>query len=162
QSEPDETSEQTHQVREQLRQAHGRIETMRDEHHLTSEDLRAADQELQSLNEEYRSTTEALETSKEELQSINEELQTVNQELKLKLDEVSRAHGDVENLMAAADVPILFLDRALRIKRFTPQLAHIFNVKARDLGREITDLTHRLEYETLEGDAREVLATQQA
>ena len=157
----DEASGQIRQVREQLRQAERRIETMRDEHYLTNEDLRAANEELQSLNEEYRSTTEELETSKEELQSLNEELQTVNQELKLKLEEVSRAHGDLENLITAADVAILFLDPDLRIKRFTPQLGHIFNVKTRDLDRPISDLTHTLHYGTLEGDARKVIATQE-
>ena len=63
-----------------------------------------------SVNEEYRSTAEELETSKEELQSINEELQTVNTELKTKLESVTRARSDVQNLMAATDVGILFLD----------------------------------------------------
>jgi two-component system CheB/CheR fusion protein len=142
--EPDDPNGQIREVRKQLQQAERRIETMRDEHSLTNEDLRAANEELQSLNEEYRSTTEELETSKEELQSINEELQTVNQELKLKLEEVSRAHSDLENLIAAADVAILFLDSALRIKRFTPQLGLIFNIKKRDLDRPISDLTHTL------------------
>jgi two-component system, chemotaxis family, CheB/CheR fusion protein len=144
-------------LREKLRQAEQRIDTMRDDHSLADEDRRAANEELQSLNEEYRSTTEELETSKEELQSINEELHTVNQELKLKLDEVSRAHSDLENLMAATNVATLFLDPDLRIKRFTPQLADVFNVKSRDLERPIGDLTHTLDYDTLEGDARAVV-----
>ena len=77
-----------------------------------NEELRAANEELQSINEEYRSTSEELETSKEELQSINEELQTVNSELKLKLEAVSRAHSDLQNLMAATDFGTLFLDSA--------------------------------------------------
>ena len=72
--------------------------------------MRAANEELQSINEEYRSTSEELETSKEELQSINEELQTVNTELKLKLESISRAHNDLQNLMAATDFGTLFLD----------------------------------------------------
>ena len=98
------------------------------------EDLRAANEELQSLNEEYRSTTEELETSKEELQSVNEELQTVNNELKVKLEEVSRANNDLENFMAATDIPMLFLDRNLCIKRYTAPLRQIFNIKQHDLG----------------------------
>jgi two-component system CheB/CheR fusion protein len=161
QSEPDEAARRVGHVREQLRQAERRIETMRYERNETNEDLRAANEELQSLNEEYRSTTEELETSKEELQSVNEELHTVNQELKLKLDEVSRTHGDLENLIAAANVAIVFLDRDLTIRRFTPQLNQVFNVKTRDLDRPLSDLTHVLQYETLEDDARRVLATGQ-
>jgi two-component system, chemotaxis family, CheB/CheR fusion protein len=64
-------------LREQLRHAEQRIETMRDDSYLSNQELRSAKEELQSLNEEYRSTTEELETGKEELRSINEELQTV-------------------------------------------------------------------------------------
>ena len=153
------TSELVRNLREQLRQAERHIDSVREDHLLTNEDLRAANEELQSLNEEYRSTTEELETSKEELQSINEELQTVNHELKVKLEEISRAHNDLENLMAATHVATLFLNAELRIKRFTPQLSDLFNIKARDYDRPIGDLTHALDYRTLEEDARAVLET---
>ena len=112
---------------------------------------------MQSLNEEYRSTTEELETSKEELQSVNEELQTVNHELKMKLEEVSRANNDLENFMAATDIPMLFLDRGLYIKRYTAPLRQLFNVKSHDLGRPIGDLTHNLQYDGLERDVLQVL-----
>ena len=121
------------------------------------EDLRAANEELQSLNEEYRSTTEELETSKEELQSVNEELQTVNHELKVKLEEVSRANNDLENFMAATDIPMLFLDRSLCIKRYTVPLRQIFNIKAHDQGRPIGDLTPGIAYDDLVKDATKVL-----
>ena len=144
-------------LRDKWRLAEQRLETIRQEHGLAYEDLRAANEELQSLNEEYRSTTEELETSKEELQSVNEELQTVNAELKMKLEEVSRANNDLENFMSATDIPMLFLDRSLCIKRYTAALRHIFNVKAYDLGRPIGDLTHNLVYDELELDVRRVL-----
>src|SRR5262249_7993528 len=110
-----------------------------------------------SINEEYRSTSEELETSKEELQSINEELQTVNSELKLKLDAVSRAHSDLQNLMAATDFGTLFLDSSLRIKRFTDPVPAIFRITPSDEGRPITDFAHLLEYDDLVKDARSVL-----
>ncbi|MBV9317346.1 MAG: PAS domain-containing protein, partial [Gammaproteobacteria bacterium] len=144
-------------LRDKLRIAEQRLESMRQEHGMAYEDLRAANEELQSLNEEYRSTTEELETSKEELQSVNEELQTVNNELKMKLEEVSRANNDLENFMAATDIPMLFLDRNLGIKRYTAPLRQIFNVKVHDQGRPIGDLTHNMEYQDLEQDAARVL-----
>jgi two-component system CheB/CheR fusion protein len=144
-------------LRDKWRVAEQRLESIRQEHGLAYEDLRAANEELQSLNEEYRSTTEELETSKEELQSVNEELQTVNNELKIKLEEVSRANNDLENFVAATDIPMLFLDRNLCIKRYTAPLSKMFNVKAYDLGRPIGDLTHNLVYDELERDAGRVL-----
>jgi two-component system, chemotaxis family, CheB/CheR fusion protein len=144
-------------LRNKLRIGEQRLETMRQEHGMAYEDLRAANEELQSLNEEYRSTTEELETSKEELQSVNEELQTVNNELKMKLEEVSHANNDLENFMSATDIPMLFLDRNLGIKRFTAPLRQIFSVRSHDQGRPIGELTHNMEYQNLEQDAAQVL-----
>lgn len=145
------------QTQEELQLTRDRLRASREEYEAANEELRAANEELQSINEEYRSTAEELETSKEELQSMNEELQTLNSELKMKLEGVSRAHSDLQNLMAATEVGTLFLDPSLRIKRFTPPIAELFSVTPSDEGRSITDFTHRLRYAELEADARRVL-----
>ena len=126
-------------------------------HDATIEDLRATNEELQSTNEEYRSTAEELETSREELQSINEELRTVNAELKSKLEDISSAHSDLQNLIAATEIGTLFLDGYLRIRMFTPPIAELFNITHNDVGRIVTDFTHRLDYTHLEDDANAVL-----
>jgi two-component system CheB/CheR fusion protein len=145
------------ELKQELEVAQSRLRTMREESEAATEELRAANEELQSINEEYRSTAEELETSKEELQSINEELQTVNSELKLKLESVSRANSDLQNLMAATDFATLFLDPTLRIRRFTPKLAELFNITPSDVGRPITDFTHDLDDDSLPADAARVL-----
>jgi len=144
-------------LQEELQLSHMRLRETREESEAANEELRAANEELQSINEEYRSTSEELETSKEELQSINEELHTVNNELKLKLESVSLAHSDIQNLMAATDIGTLFLDPALRIKRFTPRLRDIFNVTPNDIGRPLTDFSHQLDYDELVDHIRLVL-----
>jgi two-component system CheB/CheR fusion protein len=145
-------------LKEELQLTHARLRTTREESEAANEELRAANEELQSINEEYRSTSEELETSKEELQSINEELQTVNSELKLKLEAVSRAHSDLQNLMAATDFGTLFLDSTLRIKRFTQPVTELFSITPSDEGRPVTDFAHRLQYDQLIADAQAVLA----
>jgi len=156
-AENDAGNEIVNRLREELQQTQSRLRTTREESESTNEELRAANEELQSINEEYRSTSEELETSKEELQSINEELQTVNSELKLKLEAVSRAHSDLQNLMAATDFGTLFLDSGLRIKRFTRQVTELFSITPSDEGRPISDFAHQLEYDSLASDARKVL-----
>ena len=150
-------AEQIQQLQQELQFTQSQLRAAREEFEGANEELRAANEELQSINEEYRSTAEELETSKEELQSINEELQTVNSELKAKFDTVSRAHSDMQNLMDATDVDTLFLDSQLRINRFTPRIAQLFNIAPGDEGRSITDFTHRLHYDDLAADARAVL-----
>lgn len=152
------TDETVRRLTQELELAQGRLRTVRDESEATNEELRAANEELQSINEEYRSTSEELETSKEELQSINEELQMVNTELKHKLEAISRTHSDLQNLMAATDFAILFLDSGLRIKRFTERVKDLFSITPSDEGRPITDFAHQLEYDELIKDARAVLS----
>jgi two-component system CheB/CheR fusion protein len=153
-----EVGETVRRLTEDLELSQSHLRTVREEAEATNEELRATNEELQSINEEYRSTSEELETSKEELQSINEELQTVNSELKLKLDAISRAHSDLQNLMAATDFGTLFLDSGLRIKRFTERVTELFSITPSDEGRPITDFAHQLEYDDLIGDARNVLS----
>ena len=92
------------------------------------------------MNEEMRSATEELETSKEELQSVNEELITVNHELKSSVEELSRTNADLNNLMASTDIGTIFLDRQLRIQRFTPSAQKIFNLIR--VGHGPADLGH--------------------
>ena len=124
---------------------------------VTAQELKASNEELQAMNEELRSATEELETSREELQSINEELTTVNQELKGKVDELSRANGDLQNLMAATAIATVFLDRSLCISLFTPSAVELFNLIQADVGRPISDLANRLDYPQLNADATAVL-----
>lgn len=133
------------------------LQTVIEEYETSQEEMKAANEEMQSTNEELRSTMEELETSKEELQSINEELQTVNQENRHKVEELSQLSSDLQNLLASTDIATLFLDRDMRILRFTPRLSDIFNVRVTDRGRPISDLTHRLGYQNLREDALEVL-----
>jgi two-component system CheB/CheR fusion protein len=146
-----EMEDELHRTREQLRVTIEQYET-------SLEELKASNEELHAINEELRSATEELETSKEELQSVNEELTTLNHELNVKVDEVSRINSDLQNLIASTDIGVLFLDRELRVKRFTPRVQELFNVIAADIGRPFSHLTHRLEYDDLQGAAEHVLS----
>ncbi|KQW43246.1 MULTISPECIES: CheR family methyltransferase [unclassified Roseateles] len=130
-----------------------------EEYEASTEELKASNEELQAMNEELRSATEELETSREELQSINEELTTVNHELKSNVDELGHANSDLHNLMDATAIATVFLDRDLRITRFTPSAVGLFNLIATDVGRPLTDLKSRLRYFNLAADAQQVLET---
>ena len=89
-------------------------------------ELHLANEEVMSMNEELQSANEELETSKEELQSVNEELATVNSDLERSINELRTANDDLLNLLASNDLPTLFLDTELRIKRFTPASRKLF------------------------------------
>ena len=145
------------QLRRQLRETRRRLRQTREQFKASREEMRAQNEELRSMNEEYKSATEELETSKEELQSVNEELETVNEELEHKLDEVSEAHSDLKNLVEATDIATIFLGEGLRIRRFTPSVSDLFNIRETDIGRPITELSGDLDYTAFEADAEQVL-----
>ncbi|AZQ67486.1 PAS domain S-box protein [Silicimonas algicola] len=151
------SSERIRQLEAELRTTQDRLGSSRREHERSHQELRVANEELQSINEEYRSTAEELETSKEELHSINEELSAVNSELKDKLDDVASAHSDLQNLINATDIGTLFLDAKLRIKMLTPAVEQLFSVTDSDVGRPITDFTHKLAHDGMEREAAKVL-----
>jgi PAS domain-containing protein len=93
------------------------------------------------------------------LQSLNEELITVNTELQNKNDELSSINNDMKNLLDSIDIPTIFLDNKLNIKRFTYHATKIVNLINSDLGRPVNHIATNLKYESLVDDAREVLRT---
>jgi two-component system CheB/CheR fusion protein len=141
----------------ELESAREQLRIALEKHDRTIQDYQAANEELSSTNEEQAATAEELETSQEELQSLNEELRTVNQEYRSTIEEQAQLNADLRNLINSTDIATIFLDRDLAIRRFTPQVAQIFSCLDTDIGRPLSDLTHRLVYPELIDDAREVL-----
>jgi two-component system CheB/CheR fusion protein len=125
----------------------------------SNEELKSTNEEMQSTNEEMQSSNEELETSKEELQSLNEELITVNTELQNKNDELSVMNNDMKNLMESIDIPTIFLDNDLFIKKFTFHATKVVNLISSDIGRPISHIATNLRYEKFIEDAKEVLRT---
>jgi len=148
-------------LEQELKQTKEQLRSVIEQYETTLEDLKGSNEELQASNEELRSTAEELETSKEELQSINEELTTVNNELKMKVDETAKANDDLQNFLSATEIAILFIDRHLRIKRYSKPCTRLFNLISSDIDRSILDITYRLDYPELERDIEQVFDTLQ-
>ncbi len=143
-------------LEDELQRTKSILRTTVEQYETSTEELQASNEELQAINEELRSASEELETSKEELQALNEELQTVNSELNEKIYEISHVNSDLQNLLAATDVGTIFLDRQLRIKRYTTRAEEVFNILATDIGRPLSDITNKLDYPNLIEDMEKV------
>ncbi|MGD8591819.1 MAG: chemotaxis protein CheB [Gammaproteobacteria bacterium] len=121
------------------------LQSVIEQQETSNEELRSAYEEIQSSNEELQSINEELETAKEELQSTNEELATVNDELQSRNQELKQANNDLSNLIGSVNIPIIIVDRDLRIRRFTPGMDKLFNLISTDLGRPIGDIQPKTE-----------------
>lgn len=146
-------------VEEELRRTREQLEATSAARDRIVGELQSANQEFRSVNEEQKAAAEELETSREEIQSINEELTTINQEHQSTIEEQKRTNADLQNLIEATEIGTLFLDRRLRIRRFTPAATALFNFLPADRGRPLAHITHRLHYPGLMDDARSVLAS---
>ena len=147
------------ELEEELEHTRTEMQNTLEEMQTSQEELKSTNEELQSTNEELQSSNEELTTSKEEMQSLNEELQTLNAELQSKVDEFLRLDSDMKNLLNSTDIATLFLDKELKIRRFTNQATKIFKLIKSDIGRPITDLVSDLVYPEMVVDSQEVLKT---
>jgi len=147
------------QLEEELQRTRDQLRSTIEQYETSNEEHKAANEELQAINEELRATTEELETSKEELQAINEELTTVNLEMKYKVEELSQSNNDLQNLMASTQIGTIFVDRELRLRRYTASAQMLFNLILSDINRPLSHITHKLDYDQLNADAAQVLQT---
>ena len=145
-------AQELQQTRETLQVTHEEMQT-------SVEELKSTNEELQSTNEELQSTNEELTTSKEEMQSMNEELQTVNAELQSKVDDLSWVRNDMTNLLNSTEIATIFLDRALKLRRFTPNATTLFKLIPGDIGRPLSHVVTEFDYAELKDSAEEVLRT---
>ena len=126
------------------------------------EELEASNEELKSSNEELISTNEELQSANEELQTSKEELQASNEELHVKVEELDSATSDLQYHYAGTQIATIFLDRNLRITRFTPAATKLFHVLPGDIGRPLRDLALHFGEEDLFEAVESVLKSEAA
>lgn len=148
--------------------SHNRLREVEDELRYTKENLQATVEEMETTNEELQATNEELVASNEELQSTNEELHSVNEELytvnseyQRKIVELTEMTDDMDNLLRSTDVGTIFLDRDLLIRKFTPKIAHAFQLLPQDVGRRIDSFAHNILHDGLLDDVRRVLESEE-
>lgn len=131
---------------EELESLQTELQYTKESLHATIQELQTANEEMQSTNEELVASNEELQSTNEELHSVNEELYTVNAEHQRKITELTELTDDMDNLLNCTNVHTVFLDRELRLRRFTPGAARTFNLIPEDTGRRIDSFTHNIQY----------------
>jgi two-component system, chemotaxis family, CheB/CheR fusion protein len=72
---------------------------------------------------------------------------------------LANINDDMSNLLNSMQVPAIFLDTKLQVKRYTEQARDVVGLISSDLGRPLSDLTSSLRYNGLVADCERVLAT---
>ncbi len=123
------------------------------------EELEANNEEYQAANEELTASNEELHATNEELHSVNEELFVVNSQYERKIEEVNQVNNDIKNLIDNMDLGVIFLDKELKIRYFSPIAEDLFHLQDQDIGRPIRHFRSRLveAQQSLEEDCRSVV-----
>jgi len=129
------------ELEQELNQTREDIRSVTEEQEATNEELQTASEEILSSNEELQSINEELETSKEELESTNEELVTVNEELQNRNEQLLEARDYAQAIIRTVQVPLLILDKDLRIKTANRSFQQMFMVTEEEtVGKFVYDL----------------------
>ena len=147
------------QLEDELRVTREELQSTIEQMEGANEELKASNEETTAANEELQSANEELETSKEELQSLNEELNTVNNRLQERADELERSNNDLVNFQTSSNIGTVFLDRDLKVRRYTPAVTALLSLIETDIGRPISDVVRKFKDDALISDAGTVLAT---
>jgi two-component system CheB/CheR fusion protein len=145
--------------RERLADVEDELRYAKENLQATIEELETTNEELQATNEELVASNEELQSTNEELHSVNEELYTVNAEHQRKITELTELTDDMDNLLRSTDIGTIFLDRQLRIRKFTPQIYQIFQIMPQDVGRSIEAFSPTIRHDTLVRDVQQVAET---
>lgn len=154
QGQPD---EEVARLRTELAATRDYLRAITGEHQDTAEELGAANEELIAANEELQSTNEELQSAKEELQSTNEELTTLNDELNNRNQQLDSVANDLANVLESVQIPVIMVDQALRIRRFTPAAREISSLLPGDVGRSIDDVKLKVKVDDLVDKIRETI-----
>jgi len=134
---------------QQITELEYELQQTRENLQVTIEELETTNEEQQATNEELLASNEELQSTNEELQSVNEELYTVNAEYQSKIQELTQLNGDINNLLRSTNFGVVFLDNQLNIRKFTPAATAAINIKPKDIGRPLADITTNLDCDNL-------------
>ncbi|MET3113557.1 chemotaxis methyl-accepting protein methylase [Pedobacter sp. CG_S7] len=122
------------------------------------EQLSSSNENVQSFNEELLSANEEMQSTNEEMQSVNEELHTINSEYQVKNKELLEINDDLNNYFRSNINGQLFIDKDLKLMKFSPGAVKQINLLETDIGRPISNITTNIKFETIAEDIKKVLS----
>lgn len=123
----------------------------------THEQLNASSENMQSFNEELISANEEMQSTNEEMQSVNEELHTINADYQLKNKELLEINDDLNNYFRSNINGQLFIDKHLRLMKFSPNAVNLINLMETDIGRPLNHISTNIKFENIIDDIEKVL-----
>ena len=142
---PIEEFESSSQAQQRINELELELQYTRENLQAIVEELESSNEEQQASNEELIASNEELQSTNEELHSVNEEIHTVNAEYQSKIQELTELGHDVDNLLKSTKIGVVFLDRQLKIRKFTPAASEVIYLRHTDVERPLSELSWKID-----------------
>ena len=159
---PTEEFESNSQAQQRINELELELEYTRENLQAIVEELESSNEEQQASNEELIASNEELQSTNEELHSVNEEIHTVNAEYQSKIQELTELSHDVDNLLKSTKIGVIFLDRQLKIRKFTPAATEVIALRHTDVERPLDELHWKIDCPQLLDLLNRVLTTKES
>ena len=133
------------------------LNELKDKLQATYAQLDASNDNMQSYNEELLSANEEMQSTNEEMQSVNEELYTINTDYQLKNKELLELNDDLNNYFRSNINGQLFVNKELKLVKFSPGAVKLINLLPTDVGRPLSNISTNIKFETFTEDINAVL-----
>ncbi|MEM8828555.1 MAG: PAS domain S-box protein [Cyanobacteria bacterium P01_G01_bin.19] len=117
---------------------------------------------LPKIVEELKSRNQAQQVSNEELIASNEELHSITLEYSSKIQQLTELNNDIDNLLQSTEIGVIFLDRQLRIRKYTTAASEIVALRQTDIERPLAELSWKIDCPNLLDLLQQVLDTKQS
>jgi CheY-like chemotaxis protein len=94
-----------------------------------------------------------------QIQMLNRLVEGLAEKLLHKTGEISHLSAEMKILLEATETAAIFVDDKLLVRQFTKPASDIFNLRGDRLGRSLSELHCRLDYDQLDLDFAQVQAT---
>ncbi|HEX8607589.1 MAG TPA: PAS domain-containing protein, partial [Pedobacter sp.] len=120
------------------------------------EQLIGSNETLQSYNEELTAANEEMQSTNDEMQTVNVALDAINLDYQSKNKQLLEINDDLNNYFRSNINGQLFINKELRLMKFSPGTVKLINLRDRDIGRRLSDITTNIRFETLIEDVEQV------
>lgn len=120
-------------------------------------DLKQARGDLANVQRSWQASVSQSSAPNHDISSVDDELGAVNEEVPDQSHELRRANEELATLFQSTGLPVLLVDRDLRIRRMTQAAEYTFNLRQGDLDRSLSDLPPHFDGADLTRLARQVI-----
>lgn len=145
-------------LEKEIKRLEGKLELAQKKRDASDAFMHSFNEELTTANKEMQLAQKELVSTNEEIQALNSDLHEINAGYEAKNNVLAEANDDLDKYFQSNMNGQLFIDRDLRLLRFSPRTAEHIGLSDSENGKAIADIASSINFRPVIGDIESVLA----